>query len=156
VHFNRCTLLYFKGIIGRILQKIVEIVFKALILPTFVFEGGSVMLQEGANFRFIKDVMIVNLKGELDHHIADRIKEDIDYAMSKKNIKKILFNFKNVTFMDSSGIGMLLGGYKSIKSIGGALGVCNVNERIKKVFDISGLFSIIPCYTDENEAVEKL
>ncbi|KYO65796.1 anti-sigma F factor antagonist [Thermovenabulum gondwanense] len=114
------------------------------------------MLHEGVTFRYINDVMIVNLKGELDHHVAARIKDDIDYVMSRKNIKKIIFNFKNVTFMDSSGIGMLLGRYKSIKSVGGALGVCNVNERIKKVFDISGLFNIIPCYTDENDALEKI
>lgn len=102
------------------------------------------------------DMMIVNLKGELDHHTSHLVKMQIDSYCQKNSIKKILFNFKNVTFMDSSGVGMIIGRYKALQKIGGIVGVTNINAKIKKIFEMSGIFSILQYYNDEKEAMEKL
>lgn len=106
--------------------------------------------------KIIGDMMIVNLKGELDHHTSHMVKIQIENGIQRTSIKKILFNFKNVTFMDSSGVGMIIGRYKDLQRIGGIVGVSNLNSQIKKIFEMSGLFSIIQCYNDEKEAIEKL
>lgn len=100
--------------------------------------------------------MIVHLKGEVDHHTSQMVKIQIENSLQRTPIKKILFNFKNVTFMDSSGVGMIIGRYKELQRVGGSVGVSGLNAQIKKIFEMSGLFSIIQCYSDEKEAIEKL
>ena len=57
--------------------------------------------------------------------------------------KKVIFDFENVKFMDSAGIGLIIGRYKQIKSIGGKMELINVNEKIKKIFEMSGILKII-------------
>ena len=104
--------------------------------------------------KIYKDKIIVNLKGELDHHMATILKTQLKEAMDKHNIKKLLFNFKDVTFMDSSGIGMILGRYKELQPIGGKIGVINMNNRVKKIFDMSGLLSVITYIENEQEFIE--
>lgn len=102
------------------------------------------------------DMMTVNLKGEIDHHTSNLVKTQIDDYCQKKYIKKMLFNFKNVTFMDSSGVGMIIGYYKTLRKIGGTVGVSNVNAKIKKIFEMSGIFNILHYYNDEKDATEKM
>lgn len=107
------------------------------------------------SLKIYKDKILVNLKGEIDHHMASVVKEHLADTMDKHNIKKIIFDFKNVTFMDSSGIGMILGRYRSLQQLGGKVGVMNLNNRVEKIFEMSGLLSIIPCLKDEPETIEK-
>lgn len=105
----------------------------------------------------IKDDMLkVNLKGEIDHHMALVIKEEIDRYIEKHRIKKVLFNFKDVSFMDSSGVGMIIGRYKKLQKAGGAIGVVYLTPRVKRIFEMSGLFNIINYFSDESEAIDKL
>lgn len=99
--------------------------------------------------------MIIYLKGELDHHILKNVKDRIDYIIIKNNIKNIIFDFRNVTFMDSSVIGMIIGRYKIVTKSNGKVGVVNINNKLKKIFNISGLFSIIDFFDDEKVAIEK-
>ena len=58
--------------------------------------------------------------------------------------KKVLMDFENVSFMDSAGIGMILGRYKTAKMVGSTLNITNVNPSIKKVLEMSGVLKIIP------------
>ncbi|HHW02688.1 MAG TPA: anti-sigma F factor antagonist [Thermoanaerobacterales bacterium] len=102
------------------------------------------------------DLMIVNLNGELDHHTSHIVKTQIENIFQNSSIKKILFNFKNVTFMDSSGVGMIIGRYKALQKAGGRVGVSNLNNHTRRIFEMSGLFSIIPCFDNEKDAIEKL
>ena len=102
------------------------------------------------------DVLIVNLKGEIDHHTAFTIKDEIDYYIVRNNIRKVLFNFKDVSFMDSSGIGMIIGRYKILRKAGGKIGVINLTPKIKRIFEISGLFNIVKYFNNEKEAIDKL
>lgn len=102
------------------------------------------------------DILKIDLRGELDHHMAHQIKDEIDYCIERHGLKKVLFNFKDVTFMDSSGVGMVIGRYKIIEKAGGKIGVINLSEKIKRIFEMSGLFNIIESYNDEKEATEKM
>lgn len=109
-----------------------------------------------SDIRVIKDIMVVRLKGELDHHSAFNVKNQIESYLDKVSIKKILFDFKDINFMDSSGVGMIIGRYKTVQKRGGKIGVVNLSDRVKKIFEMSGLFNLIPYFSDEKEAFGKL
>ena len=103
-----------------------------------------------------KNLLIDFMATELDHHIASEVRETIDDILISKQVKNIIFNFKNINFMDSSGIGVIIGRYKKISSEGGKVFVVNVNPRVKKIFDLSGMNKIINIYDTYEEAVSSL
>ncbi len=80
--------------------------------------------------------------GELDHHTAAAAKEKLDRLIIRTN-KDLVLDLKNLSFMDSSGLGMLLGRYKTLKAAGHNLYVKNPNRQIEKVFNVSGIYKII-------------
>ena len=81
---------------------------------------------------------------EIDHHTTEKIRRKMDYEMERYMPKKILFDFNQVTFMDSAGIGMLIGRYKTIRMLGGVAELTNVKPSIRKIFEMCGLLKIIP------------
>lgn len=103
-----------------------------------------------------KNLNIEFMATELDHHIANEVRDEIDDILISKSIKNIIFNFKNINFMDSSGIGVIIGRYKKISSEGGRVTVVNANDRIKKIFDLSGMNKIIGVYDTYEEVVSSL
>lgn len=82
------------------------------------------------------------ISGELDHHTAKSIRADIDAAIDAKSPEKLFLDFRDVTFMDSSGIGLVMGRYKIMQSIGGQVTVCNPPGNIKRVMQVAGLNKI--------------
>lgn len=91
-----------------------------------------------------KKKLVLKFSGEIDHHTCDEIKKEADYDIQKYTPQKLVFDFKNVKFMDSSGIGMLIGRYKQLLRYGGQAEMVNVNRDIKRIFEMSGIFKIIP------------
>ena len=89
------------------------------------------------------DKLIISLIGELDHHSAEEARVKIDDEIDKENIKKVILDFEGVTFMDSSGIGAVVGRYKKVNAKGGSFCVTGIKNGVYKVFEISGLFKII-------------
>ena len=92
--------------------------------------------------------LILKIDGEIDHHSCEQIKKEADYEIQKNAPKKLVFDFKNVNFMDSSGIGLLIGRYKYLLRIGGETEIINVNKEVKRILDMSGIFKIIPIYEE--------
>ena len=91
----------------------------------------------------VKDeILKINLKGEVDHHLALQIKDEIDHYIEKHRIKRVLFNFKDVSFMDSSGVGMIIGRYKKLQKTGGKIGVVYLTPKIKRILTYQA-FSIL-------------
>ena len=93
--------------------------------------------------------MFVNLTGELDQSTAQPVKEKLIGAIEASDIKHIVFNLKGLSFMDSSGIGIILGRYNQIKDRGGRVFVVGMNPVVSKVFYMSGLNQIITIIDDE-------
>ncbi len=79
------------------------------------------------------------LHGEIDHHTAVEIRETIDEAIIKSTPKKIILDFCGVSFMDSSGIGLIMGRYKLGQNIGANLKVRVKNSHIKRIMKLSGM-----------------
>lgn len=94
--------------------------------------------------------LIIKIIGDIDHHIAQTVKQKIEKSYNDNNATNIIFDFTQVSFMDSSGIGMIIGRYKNLVP-GGEIKIYGVDENIKKIFDISGLNKIVKfCDTLEN------
>ncbi len=108
------------------------------------------------NFETINQNLIVRLDGELDHHTAEEIRQKVDKEIDKNNSKNIIFDLSNMNFMDSSGIGVVIGRYKKVSKLGGQAAVVNVNSRIDRIFKMSGLFNIVKKFDNENQAIERL
>ena len=91
------------------------------------------------------------LDEEIDHHNSEKIRKRADYEIEIHIPKKVIFDFRNVTFMDSSGIGMVIGRYKLVSMFGGKLVIANVNKIIKKTLEMSGILKIINI--EENDEI---
>lgn len=100
--------------------------------------------------------LIVRVVGEIDHHSSAIIKDRVERIFSKSNCKYIVFDFSGVSFMDSSGIGMLIGRFKQAENIGGSLIACSISPELGRIFEISGLYKIIKTYLCLEEALTYL
>lgn len=98
---------------------------------------------------FIEDKLLVfEIVEELDHHACERIRKRADYEIQRFMPKKVILDLKKVSFMDSAGIGLVLGRYKTTNSFGGSLEIANANNKLKKIFEMSGILKIIPIIND--------
>ncbi|MCI3920225.1 anti-sigma F factor antagonist [Paenibacillus sp. TRM 82003] len=103
-----------------------------------------------------RQALIVRLVGELDHHAADSVRTQMEDAIIRGNVTHLILSLKDLTFMDSSGIGVILGRYKLITSRGGRMVVCDVSPAVHRLFDMSGLFKIVSIEQNEREALSSL
>ncbi len=88
-------------------------------------------------------MLIFKLTEEIDHHTSEKIRKRADYEIEIHIPKKVVFDLENVTFMDSSGIGMIIGRYKLVSLFGGTFVITNVNKIVKKTLEMSGILKII-------------
>ena len=102
--------------------------------------------EEGASYEISQRCLIIRLYSELDHHNAVKIKEKSDKLIDRNNIKHIIFDFSGASFMDSAGIGVIMGRYRKVIFIGGKTAVANVNSSVDRIFRLSGLYKIIEKY----------
>lgn len=82
------------------------------------------------------------IQGDIDHHTAKNIREKIDRYVKEKQPKLLKLDFSKVQFMDSSGIGLIMGRYKLMKLLNGSVRVINMPENIKRLIKLSGLLSL--------------
>ncbi|MGN8647124.1 anti-sigma F factor antagonist [Gracilibacillus sp. HCP3S3_G5_1] len=113
-------------------------------------------MQLQTQFTVVEDVLIVRLDGELDHHSAARLKIEWQEKLQQKGIKHVILNLDALHFMDSSGLGVVLGRYKEVKQLGGEMIVCSVNPAVKRLFNMSGLFKIVRLELNEDYALSSL
>jgi stage II sporulation protein AA (anti-sigma F factor antagonist) len=94
-------------------------------------------------FKEEDSTLIAGLNGEIDHHTAGNLREKIDEAIIVFKPKNIVLDFSLVTFMDSSGVGLVMGRYKTAILYGGKTFVKVKEGRIKKILELSGLKTLI-------------
>jgi len=105
------------------------------------------------NFEKQGNILIATLSGELDHNSAEEVRVRIDDRIDMDNIEKVILDFSGVTFMDSSGIGAVLGRYKKLSNKGGALCIAEPNKNVNRIFELAGLYKVIKNYNTVDEAV---
>lgn len=82
-------------------------------------------------------------RGDIDHHAAEAMRQKIDDAISQTGAGKVVFDFGNVGFMDSSAVGLLMGRYRLLNETGGDLRVENLNSQCRRLLDLSGIGNIV-------------
>jgi len=102
------------------------------------------------------NALIATPSSEIDHHSAERMRGQIDIAFDNSSCRHIIFDFSGVNFMDSSGIGMIIGRYKNAEKRGGRLALAGMNNEMGRLFQISGLAKIITRTASIEEAKESL
>ena len=93
---------------------------------------------------YSKSTLYVKLNGDIDHHSAKYIREEIDRELYKYQPDTMIMDLSDVDFMDSSGLGLILGRYTKINMFGGVLKVANPSERIEEMLIMAGTHKIIP------------
>jgi stage II sporulation protein AA (anti-sigma F factor antagonist) len=104
----------------------------------------------------VKDTLVVSLEGELDHHTSSEVRAYIENLLEDPTIRNLIIDMKKLKFMDSSGLGVLLGRYKIISRRGGELGVTGINTQIDRIFVVSGLYKIIKAYDGLKQALNDI
>jgi len=90
-----------------------------------------------------KSDLIVKVFGELDHNAAETMRGELDAKIRDADVRRLIFDMNGVDFMDSSGIGMMIGRYKVMTRKGGSVAVTGVGERMDRIFEMAGLYRII-------------
>lgn len=103
-----------------------------------------------------KETLFVRPNGELDLGVADRFRRTLDETIENGRAKNLVFNLARVSFVDSSGLGVLLGRYKRMSKNGGKVFIVSPQPQVRKVLDLSGLLRIMNEYSNENEALDKI
>jgi len=108
--------------------------------------GGIEISHEGK-------AVIVSLRGEIDHHNAAFLRKEIDKLIYEKRPSKLILDLADIEFMDSSGLGLIMGRYSLIRELGGELSVRNPNDNIVRICKLAGMERMIRI--EKNKSKEK-
>ena len=97
------------------------------------------------NLELIGTTLVAKIDGEIDHHTAEKLKNELDREINLRKVVNLVLDFDQVTFMDSSGIGVIAGRYKEIKARGGKVMIIRIKPQVDKILEISGLKTILEC-----------
>ncbi|WAH39060.1 anti-sigma F factor antagonist [Alicyclobacillus dauci] len=104
--------------------------------------------------RFEHGVLVISLQGELDHHAVEKMRSEIETQLAQSHYQGLVMSFRNIDFMDSSGLGLILGRLRTVSQHGGQMALCEVGPSLKKLFEMSGLLKVLPVYEAEDVAVQ--
>jgi stage II sporulation protein AA (anti-sigma F factor antagonist) len=93
---------------------------------------------------FDKDTLLIKLSGEIDHHSAKAIREEVDKRLYLHCAKNVIIDLSGIEFMDSSGLGLILGRYTKAVELGGKLKLLNPTENVLKILKLAGTEKLIP------------
>lgn len=95
------------------------------------------------DFQVIDNCLMIRLPEEIDHHRAGFICENADRLLVRDEVCNVVFDFENTRFMDSSGIGIIMGRYRKIACFGGKVYAINADRQIQRILMVSGLNKIV-------------
>ena len=99
--------------------------------------------------------LLVYLSGEIDHCCAEKLRRELENLLRDQNVRRLMMDFSRVSFMDSAGIGMLIGRYKTMAERNGSMYIRAMKPSVKKLFYMSGLHRIIAAQETEDRENEK-
>lgn len=100
-------------------------------------------------FKRAPNAVIVKIDGEIDAESANSMRRMIDVEYDELGVRDMIFDMSGVTFMDSSGIGMIIGRYKRVCAIGGNVKIIGADRKVKRIIELSGLGRIVKLVNNE-------
>ena len=113
-------------------------------------------MEKVAEYEQNGQVLIIRPGKDLDHHCAVQVRREADELIDQGMVLNLLFDFSDIHFMDSSGIGVIMGRYKKVIFQGGRIACCGVGKEVDRILTVSGLYRIMPCYQGKEEALKAL
>ena len=98
------------------------------------------------------DAYVISLAGEVDLYTAPEFKQQLLDVISQGG-KNVVVDFSDTTFIDSTTLGVLVGGVKRLRPTGGSLALVCTDENITKIFEITGLDRVFSIYSNRDEAI---
>ena len=95
------------------------------------------------NFQVIDHCLMVKLPQEIDHYQAGYLSSEADSFLLRPDVCHVVFDFEDTEFMDSSGIGIIMGRYKKVTPLGGKIYAINVGRQIRRILDVSGMSRLV-------------
>ena len=108
---------------------------------------------ENLKFSCNSNALKAKIYGEIDHHNARHLREKIDTMLFAKKPKKLVLDFSSVTFMDSSGLGLIMGRYTTASAIGASIVIYRPSPRVKTILEMSGIERLIQIKGDDDYAL---
>lgn len=102
------------------------------------------------------NTLIVRVKGELDLAVADRFREEMEEKLQQEKLKNLIVDLGEVSFIDSSCLGVILGRYKRLSEQGGTVAIIRAQPQVRRVLELSGIMRIMGIYRDEKGALKEL
>lgn len=90
-----------------------------------------------------RNTLTIRLSGELDHSMAARIRNEVDALIMDSKARRLVFDLNDLRFMDSSGIGLIIGRYKVMSRRGGSVAVSSPGAHIDRIFEMAGLYQLV-------------
>lgn len=104
----------------------------------------------------VGEVLVARLHGEIDLKVSGALREALDRALERFPARHLVFDFEDVSFIDSTGLGVVLGRYKKVAGAGGKLGVIGLRASVRRVLELSGILRIAQEFSSRTEAVAVL
>ena len=99
------------------------------------------------------DRLMVRLAGELDHCCAQTVRRELDALIADPSVRALILDFTALEFMDSSGIGVVLGRYRQMRERGGQVAVIHMNRHVSRIFHMSGMDRVIVNLDEQQSAM---
>lgn len=99
-------------------------------------------------------VAVIRLYGELDHHEVEKIRSHISTTILQGNLRTLIWNFEHLQFMDSAGVGLILGRMRELHTVNGQTIILNPSRTMEKIFRFSGLASYILHASEETAIMQ--
>jgi stage II sporulation protein AA (anti-sigma F factor antagonist) len=105
-------------------------------------------------FKQVRNTLVVRVRGEVDMLVSEKMRQEIDKIIEENGIVNLIMNLEEVSFIDSSGLGVIIGRYKKVNASGGRMCIVGANPSIQKILVFSGINKLVPLYSTEQEIVQ--
>lgn len=103
--------------------------------------------------KLVRNTLVVRVQGELDMLVADKLRQEIDSRLENKEISTLIINLDKVSFIDSSGLGVIIGRYKKIAAQDGSMYIVGARPSVEKILFFSGINKLIPMVNSEQDII---
>lgn len=100
------------------------------------------------------NALVVKFIGDVDNLVSEGYKNKLETIINENKYKKVIMDFSSVTFIDSSGLGLILGRYNQLKKFNGSLYMTGVNKQAEKIFNIAGIWTIMERFDSLEQALK--
>lgn len=126
----------------------------AVRLQSLFYLQDKSKLKEGKrmdDFQVMNHCLMIRLPREIDHHLAGWLCDEADKYLLYQDVYHVVFDFEDTRFMDSSGIGIIVGRYKKVSGLGGKVYILHADRYIRKLLELSGIGKIVEMVEDKDE-----